>query len=85
MDENKIRDNFERALKVHEDGTGQLFLYSLLDFDIDYNGEDEKVHISAPITDIMFNPIGFLHGGILMYIADTAMGHLVAAFSERPG
>ncbi|WP_417891412.1 PaaI family thioesterase [Bacillus alkalicola] len=85
LDEKMIRDNFERALSKHEEGTGQLFMYSLLDLDITYDEEGEKVNISAPVSDIMFNPIGFLHGGILMYIADTAMGHLCAAFSERPG
>ncbi|SDY45503.1 uncharacterized domain 1-containing protein [Evansella caseinilytica] len=85
MDENKFRKSFEKALKIHQDGTGQLFLYSLLDFQIDYDEEEEKVFIRVPVTEIMFNPVGFLHGGMLTYIADTAMGHLCAAFAERPG
>ncbi|MDG5786391.1 PaaI family thioesterase [Evansella sp. AB-P1] len=85
MDERKLRDNFERALKVHQDDTGQQFMYSLLDLNIEYDEGQEKVYIDAPVTEIMFNPVGFIHGGILTYIADTAMGHLCAAFSDRPG
>ncbi|MBU9712662.1 PaaI family thioesterase [Evansella tamaricis] len=84
MNEKEIREKFEQALKVKDDGTGQLFMYSLLDFDIQYDEKVERVYISVPVTEIMFNPIGFLHGGILTYIADTAMGHLCAAFAESP-
>ncbi|MFA9557230.1 PaaI family thioesterase [Evansella sp. AB-rgal1] len=84
MDEQVLRDNFERALKVHNDGTGQLFLDSLMNFDFQYLEEAEKVKITVPVTDIMFNPVGFIHGGIYSYIADTAMGHLCAAFGEKP-
>ncbi|WP_096188203.1 PaaI family thioesterase [Evansella halocellulosilytica] len=85
MDEKLLRDRFEKAMNVHEDGTGQQFLYSLFDFDISYFEEEEKVRIQAPVNPIMFNPVGFIHGGILTYIADTAMGHLCAAFADNPG
>lgn len=84
MDEQKLRDKFEEAIKVHNDGTGQLFLYSLLDFDIQYDEQKETVSITVPVSEIMFNPIGFIHGGLITYIADTAMGHLCAAFADSP-
>ena len=84
MEENKLRELFEQGLQDLDDGSGKLFLYSLLDLDIQYDEDNEKVHISAPITNIMFNQMGIIHGGIITYIADTAMGHLVAAFAENP-
>ncbi|UCZ54300.1 PaaI family thioesterase [Bacillus shivajii] len=82
MSEERLREKFERALQVHNDGTGQQFLYSLLDFNIEYLEEEEKVRITAPVDEVKFNPVGFLHGGIITYIADTAMGHLCAAFGS---
>lgn len=84
MEEQKLRDLFEKALETHNDDSGALFLYSLMDFEFDYDEERETVHLSAPATEIMFNQMGILHGGIITYIADTAMGHLVAAFSDKP-
>ncbi|ADU29719.1 PaaI family thioesterase [Evansella cellulosilytica] len=84
MEENKLRELFEHALHTHQDHSGNLFMYSLLDFNIEYLEEEEQVVIQVPITPIMFNPIGFIHGGIISYIADTAMGHLCAAFCETP-
>ncbi len=85
MDKEKIRSQFEHALETHKEGTGQLFMYSFLNFDFEYDQENEVVRIEAPISEMMFNPIGFIHGGMITYIADTAMGHLCAAFAERPG
>ncbi|OIJ12911.1 thioesterase [Anaerobacillus arseniciselenatis] len=85
MDKEKLRKQFEHALETHQEGTGELFMYSLLNFDFEYDEENEVVRIEAPISELMFNPIGFIHGGMITYIADTAMGHLCAAFAERPG
>lgn len=85
MDKEKLRERFEKALETHEDGTGNLFLYSLLDFTFEYDEKREVVGIEVPISKIMYNPIGYIHGGIFTYIADTAMGHLCAAFADHPG
>jgi uncharacterized protein (TIGR00369 family) len=85
MDKTKLREQFEHALNTHEQGTGQLFLYSLLNFDFEYDEEQKVVRIQAPISEMMYNPMGYIHGGIISYIADTAMGHLCAAFADRPG
>ncbi|QOY35018.1 PaaI family thioesterase [Anaerobacillus isosaccharinicus] len=85
MDKEKLREQFEHALNTHQEGTGQLFLYSLLNFTFDYDEEHEVVRIEAPISEMMYNPIGYIHGGIITYMADTAMGHLCAAFAYRPG
>lgn len=73
-----------QAVETHHDGTSNVFLYSLFDFSFDYLEETEEVHLEAPVTELMYNPVGFIHGGVITYIADTAMGHLCAAFNERP-
>ena len=82
VDEKKLRDSFEQALKVKEAGSGRLFFDELMDFEFHYDEEEEKVVIHVPVTKIMHNPVGFLHGGVMTYIADTAMGHLCAVFSK---
>ncbi|WP_280768661.1 PaaI family thioesterase [Salipaludibacillus daqingensis] len=84
MDERKMMDRFKQALQDHEDGTPQLFMYSLLDFSFEYDEEKEMVVVKAPISEIMYNPVGYIHGGIITYMADTAMGHLCAAFGDQP-
>lgn len=85
MDKDQLRAQFEQALENFEEGSGNLFLYSLLKFDFEYDEENKVVRIEAPITEMMYNPIGYIHGGIITYIADTAMGHLCGAFADRPG
>ncbi|MCD8511179.1 MAG: PaaI family thioesterase [Bacillus sp. (in: Bacteria)] len=84
MEEKQLRERFEAALAVRDSGTGRLFMDEIMDMDIDYNEEEETVTVTVPVTDILFNPIGFIHGGIMTYIADTAMGHLCAAFADNP-
>ncbi|RXI95544.1 PaaI family thioesterase [Anaerobacillus alkaliphilus] len=85
MDKDKLRRQFEHALENHQEGTGQLFLYSFLNFEFEYDEDQQVVRITAPISEVMYNPIGFIHGGMITYLADTAMGHLCAAFADRPG
>lgn len=84
MDNKLMTERFEQALKDHADGTPQLFLYSLMDFSFDYNEAEKVVTLEVPVTEMMFNPVGYIHGGIITYMADTAMGHLCAAFNEKP-
>lgn len=78
------QEKVNRAVEAHHDGSSDVFLYSLFDFTFDYLEEIEEVHLEAPVTELMYNPVGFIHGGVITYLADTAMGHLCAAFNERP-
>lgn len=84
MDREAWLKRADKAITAHEEGTPQLFLYELLGFEFTYDEEAETVSITAPVTEITFNPVGFIHGGILHYLADTAMGHLCAAFLQAP-
>ncbi|SDO29838.1 PaaI family thioesterase [Alkalicoccus daliensis] len=84
MNSEELVKKAERAAEVHNDGSPNVFLYSLFDFSFDYLEETEEVILKVPVSDLMYNPVGFIHGGVVGYIADTAMGHLCAAFNERP-
>lgn len=84
MDRQEWMERAGKAVDAHEEGTPQLFLYELMGFSFTYDEDKEVVRIKAPVSDIMFNPVGFIHGGILHYLADTAMGHLCAAFLQAP-
>lgn len=82
MEEKQLRESFEEALKTNEAKSGRLFFDTLMDFQFQYNEEKERVIIEVPVKKIMYNPVGVLHGGIITYIADTAMGHLCAVFGK---
>ncbi|MGJ9383585.1 PaaI family thioesterase [Salipaludibacillus sp. CF4.18] len=84
MDELKTQEKANQAIKDHNDASGNLFLYSLFDFSFDYDEKKEQLSLHTPISELMYNPVKFIHGGIISYIADTAMGHLCAAFTDRP-
>ncbi|CAM3943582.1 PaaI family thioesterase [Alkalicoccus chagannorensis] len=84
MTEEELQKKTAAALEAHRDGGPDVFLYSLFDFAFDYDTEQERVHLHVPVTEMMLNPIGFIHGGLIAYIADSALGHLCAAFTETP-
>ncbi|TMW74024.1 PaaI family thioesterase [Alteribacter natronophilus] len=84
MDPKQLSEKAIQAAENHQTGTDSTFLYSFLDFSFEYLTEEEKVRITCPVSEVMFNPIGFLHGGIVMYIADTAMAHLCASVIGSP-
>ncbi|UTR14203.1 PaaI family thioesterase [Salipaludibacillus sp. LMS25] len=83
MDEKIMINKTKKAVQAHNKATPDLFLYSFLDFDFTYDEDDESVTLIVPITDVMYNQLGYIHGGIMAYIADTAMGHLCAVFNNE--
>jgi uncharacterized protein (TIGR00369 family) len=62
----------------------KLFLFNLFDFSFSYDDENKLCRIECPITEPMYNPLGTVHGGILTYLADTAIGHLNFRFKDAP-
>lgn len=59
-----------------------IFMFKMFQFEFDYDDEARTCTVSAPVTDLMYNPSGIVHGGILTFIADTAMGHLNFRFKN---
>ena len=61
-----------------------IFLFKLFQFEFNYDEDEKTCTVSCPITDIMLNPAGIVHGGIYTFISDTAMGHLNFHFKGTP-
>jgi uncharacterized protein (TIGR00369 family) len=52
-----------------------FFLARFLGLDISYG--DEVCVIEIEVKEFMFNPQGSLHGGVIAFALDVAMGHLI--------
>ncbi len=72
------------ALDSHEQVFERFFLARFLDLSFAYlpdaapDGAKEVCRFSFPVTDLLRNPQGVLHGGIMASAMDISMGHLVA-------
>lgn len=83
MDEAAARASFEEALRSHEPGFGTFFLARLFGLEISYPGE--TCVVECDVKDFMFNPQGSLHGGVIAFLLDVSMGHLIHHATGRPG
>ena len=84
MDENAARAAFEEALRTHKPAFGSFFLAKLFGLEITYT-EEETCRIEVDVKDFMFNPQGFLHGGVSAFLLDVSMGHLIVHLTGAPG
>lgn len=70
------REAFEHAVATHEqDRFGEFFLVKLYGMDVQYT--DEECRITFEVKDFMHNPQGGLHGGVIAFVLDISMGHLL--------
>jgi uncharacterized protein (TIGR00369 family) len=83
MDENAARAAFEEDLRTYEPAFGSFFLAKLFGLEITYT--DETCRIEVDVKDFMFNPQGFLHGGVSAFLLDVSMGHLIVHATRAPG
>lgn len=84
MDKQEFMAHVENAYDTYEAKPENIFMFKLLDFEFDYDDEAKMCTITCPVTDIMYNPAGIVHGGIFTFIADTAMGHLNFRHKDAP-
>lgn len=84
MDKQEFMARVEQAYDKFEMKPESIFMFKLLDFKFDYDEEARTCTITCPVSDIMYNPAGIVHGGIFTFIADTAMGHLNFRLKEVP-
>ena len=84
MDKQQFLAHVENAYDTFELKTENIFMFKLLNFDFTYNEVERTATIICPVTDIILNPMGMVHGGIYTYLADTAMGHLNFRFKDAP-
>ncbi len=83
LDEAGARARFETALEDHEQVFEKFFLARFLDLSFEYlppdapDAEKALCRLTFPVTDMVRNPQGSLHGGALATAMDISMGHLV--------
>lgn len=83
IDEASARAQFDKALEEHEQAFESFFLARLLGLAFEYlpdgvpDAEKDTCRISFRVTDMLRNPQGTLHGGIMASVMDISMGHLV--------
>jgi uncharacterized protein (TIGR00369 family) len=75
VDEAAARAAFENALATHEQDFGRFFLTRLFGMEFEYL--EDACRISFELKDFMFNPQGGLHGGVIAFVLDISMGHLL--------
>ncbi|HKA41545.1 MAG TPA: PaaI family thioesterase [Burkholderiales bacterium] len=75
IDEEAARAAFERALKAYDQDFETFFLIRLFGMEFDYR--EDSCRISFELKDYMFNPQGGLHGGVIAFVLDISMGHLL--------
>ena len=75
VNEAVAREAFEHAMATHEQDFGEFFLIRLYGMDVQYT--DEECRISFEVKDFMHNPQGGLHGGVIAFVLDISMGHLL--------
>ena len=80
MDEAAARNAFEQALASYEQDFGKFFLARL--FGMNFQYPDDTCTVSFDVQEFMHNPQGGLHGGVIAFALDIAMGHLLR---ERSG
>lgn len=75
VDEAVAREAFEQALATHRQDFGEFFLVKLYGMEVEYT--DDECRIGFEVKDFMHNPQGGLHGGVIAFVLDISMGHLL--------
>ena len=84
MDKQQFLSHVEEAYDTMELKKESIFMFKLLQFQFEYDDEKKTCTISCPVTEIMLNPSGIVHGGMFTFLADTAMGHLNFRHKDVP-
>jgi uncharacterized protein (TIGR00369 family) len=71
----EVADSFELAPQ-------NFFLAKLFGLSFAYG--EETCTASMRVQPFMYNPAGIVHGGVISFLADTAMGHLTNRESSKP-
>lgn len=78
-----LRAHFETALAEHHQDFETFFLARFLDLSFEYlpaespAPDKEVCRVTFPVTEMLKNPQGSLHGGVMATAMDISMGHLV--------
>ncbi|WP_349369292.1 PaaI family thioesterase [Salinarimonas sp.] len=83
VDAVEARAHLERVLEGHAQDFETFFLARFVGLSFAYlpeeapDAEKEACRITFPVTEMLRNPQGSLHGGVMATAMDISMGHLV--------
>lgn len=83
IDADAARAHFETALAEHSQDFETFFLARYLGLSFEYlpeeatDAEKEVCRVTFPVSEMVMNPQGSLHGGAMASAMDISMGHLV--------
>lgn len=83
VDEVAARAHFDNVIETHEQAFESFFFARFLGLSFAYlpqdapDAEKEVCRLTFPVTDMLRNPQGSLHGGAMASAMDISMGHLV--------
>lgn len=83
IDTDAARARFEYAVETHEQVFGKFFLSQFLGLEFTYlpleasDTDKTLCRVEFEVTDMLMNPRGILHGGIIATVLDASMGHLI--------
>ena len=83
LDVPAARHAFETALREHQPEFEKFFLARF--YGLKFTYADDGCTIRFPIHDYMFNPQGSVHGGVIAFVLDVSMGHLLKHTLAMPG
>ncbi len=83
VNETAARAHMESVIDDHEQAFETFFLAKFMNLSFEYlpldapSADKEVCRVSFPVLDILKNPQGSLHGGVMATAMDISMGHLV--------
>ena len=83
IDHQKVRDHIDNVLKDCEQVFEKFFLAKFMGLNFDYlpenaNDSDKtELKITFNVNEMLLNPQGSLHGGVMAAVMDISMGHLL--------
>ena len=83
IDHQKVRDHIDNVLQDCEQVFEKFFLAKFIGLNFDYlpenvhDSDKEELKITFNVNDMLLNPQGSLHGGIIAAVMDISMGHLL--------
>lgn len=83
VDAQAAHAHFQRAFDDHEQAFETFFLARFLGLEFEYlpidapDPDKEMCRVTFPVTEMVKNPQGSLHGGAMATAMDISMGHLI--------
>jgi acyl-CoA thioesterase len=83
VDAAQAQAHFDTVMQEHSQDFETFFLARFLGLNFEYlpegvaDADKETCRLRFPVTEMLMNPQGSLHGGVMATVMDISMGHLV--------